>query len=291
MICTTTRKVQSPALRHSVLLQVLLCPLLQNRRPPPLRDPARGPPRGTLPDAVQAHHQEQAAANSQTQKNTDQRINLSHAPPVIRGIPLVPRSTLPDQLGSIFKHEIFNAVQSKCYHIAFETDDNLVLSAPTGSGKTTIMELAICRLVKNSKRQDFKVVYMAPTKSLCAERQDDWSKRFKSLGIDCAALTGDTEYNDLRRVQEAQIIITTPEKWDSVTRKWRDNQKLMQLIKLFLIDEVHILKDSRGATLEAVVSRMKSTGVDVRFVALSATVPVSLPRLLYQSNQTDGRCL
>ncbi|KKY28494.1 putative dead deah box dna helicase [Diplodia seriata] len=45
------------------------------------------------------------------------------------------------------------------------------------------------------------------------------------------------------------------------------------MVKLFLIDEVHILKEDRGATLEAVVSRMKSVGTDVRFVALSATVP------------------
>lgn len=49
----------------------------------------------------------------------------------------------------------------------------------------------------------------------------------------------------------------------------------MELVKLFLIDEVHILKDSRGATLEAVVSRMKSVGSNVRFIALSATVPNS----------------
>ena len=34
-----------------------------------------------------------------------------------------------------------------------------------------------------------------------------------------------------------------------------------------------MLKEARGATLEAVVSRMKSIGTDVRFIALSATVP------------------
>ena len=39
------------------------------------------------------------------------------------------------------------------------------------------------------------------------------------------------------------------------------------------IDEVHMLKEARGATLEAVVSRMKSIGTEVRFIALSATVP------------------
>ena len=46
-------------------------------------------------------------------------------------------------------------------------------------------------------------------------------------------------------------------------------------MKLFLVDEVHILKDYRGATLEAVVSCMKSVGSDIRFIALSATVPNS----------------
>lgn len=79
----------------------------------------------------------------------------------------------------------------------------------------------------------------------------------------------------MSRVGNASIIITTPEKWDSITRKWSDYQKLLQLVKLFLIDEVHILKDTRGATLEAVVSRMHSIGASVRFVALSATVPNS----------------
>lgn len=79
----------------------------------------------------------------------------------------------------------------------------------------------------------------------------------------------------MRRVGEASIIVTTPEKWDSITRKWHDHQRLLQMVELFLIDEVHILKDVRGATLEAVVSRMKTIGANVRFVALSATVPNS----------------
>ncbi|KAI4258694.1 MAG: hypothetical protein LQ352_001120 [Teloschistes flavicans] len=116
---------------------------------------------------------------------------------------------------------------------------------------------------------------MAPTKSLCAERQKDWQAKFASLDLQCAELTGDTDQGQLRNVQNASIIITTPEKWDSMTRKWKDQMKLMQLLKLFLIDEVHILKETRGACLEAVVSRMKSIGTDVRFVALSATVPNS----------------
>ncbi|KFW88524.1 putative ATP-dependent DNA helicase HFM1, partial [Manacus vitellinus] len=76
------------------------------------------------------------------------------------------------------------------------------------------------------------------------------------------------------------------EKWDSMTRRWRDNS-IVQLVRLFLIDEVHVIKDeSRGATLEVVVSRMKTiqsslwhllekhdTIPPLRFVAVSATLP------------------
>lgn len=150
-----------------------------------------------------------------------------------------------------------------------------MVSAPTGSGKTVILELSICQLLSGFQTDQFKIVYMAPTKSLCAERHKDWQTKFAALGLQCAELTGDTDQGQLRNVQTAGIIITTPEKWDSMTRKWKDHAKLMELVKLFLIDEVHILKETRGACLEAVVSRMKSVGSNVRFLALSATVPNS----------------
>jgi ATP-dependent DNA helicase HFM1/MER3 len=203
------------------------------------------------------------------------QLALNHAPPTIRGTRLIATSEIPDQLRTIFPYAILNVVQSKCFPTAFQSDDNLVLSAPTGSGKTLVMELAICRLLHQNRNGEFKIVYQAPTKALCAERCRDWNAKFGPFGLSCAELTGDTEYSHLRQVQEARIIITTPEKYDSVTRKWKDQIKLVQLIKLFLVDEVHILKETRGATLETVVSRMKFIGTDVRFIALSATVPNS----------------
>lgn len=200
---------------------------------------------------------------------------FSKIPLSVRGIVLVSVQDLPAPYRPLFSFPVFNAVQSKCFHPAYGTNDNLVLSAPTGSGKTVIMELAIFRLLDVLKDERFKVVYQAPTKSLCAERFRDWNTKFSSLNLKCAELTGDTDYTQLHSVQNSQILITTPEKWDSMTRKWKDHMRLMQLVKLFLIDEVHILKESRGATLEAVVSRMKNIGSNVRFVALSATIPNS----------------
>ncbi|KAE8368724.1 Sec63 Brl domain-containing protein [Aspergillus caelatus] len=205
----------------------------------------------------------------------EQRTLFQDMPVSVRGIVLVSVHELPDKYRSLFSFPAFNAIQSKCFQPVYKRDDNIVLAAPTGSGKTVVMELAICRLLNNLKDERFKVIYQAPTKSLCSERFRDWSRKFHSLGLQCAELTGDTDYSQMRSVQNSQIIITTPEKWDSVTRKWKDHARLMQLVKLFLIDEVHILKESRGATLEAVVSRMKTIGSNVRFVALSATIPNS----------------
>ena len=207
------------------------------------------------------------------------RIQTQKAPardtPVVQGITLVSTQKLPDRFRSIFPFPLFNAVQSKCFPIIYNTNDNFVLSSPTGSGKTAVLELAICRMMNGFANGSYKVIYQAPTKSLCSERQRDWQRKFGPFDLQVAELTGDTDNAQLRSVAHASIIITTPEKWDSITRKWKDHQKLMQMVKLFLIDEVHILKEDRGATLEAIVSRMKSVGCDIRFVALSATVPNS----------------
>ncbi|XP_030877071.1 probable ATP-dependent DNA helicase HFM1 isoform X7 [Leptonychotes weddellii] len=126
---------------------------------------------------------------------------------------------------------------------------------------------------------------VAPIKALCSQRFDDWKEKFGPIGLNCKELTGDTVMDDLFEIQHAHIIMTTPEKWDSMTRKWRDNS-LVKLVRLFLIDEVHVVKDeNRGPTLEVVVSRMKtvqslsptsensSTVIPMRFVAVSATIP------------------
>jgi len=48
--------------------------------------------------------------------------------------------------------------------------------------------------------------------------------------------------------------VTTPEKWDIVTRK-SGERAYVDLVKLIVIDEIHLLHDSRGPVLEAIVAR------------------------------------
>lgn len=53
------------------------------------------------------------------------------------------------------------------------------------------------------------------------------------------------------------IIISTPEKWDSLTRKWKDNKEIANMLKIVMIDEVHLLNEEiRGSTLEVIVSKI-----------------------------------
>jgi len=68
--------------------------------------------------------------------------------------------------------------------------------------------------------------------------------------------------------------VTTPEKWDVITRK---NNAIVDQLKILIIDEIHLLNDERGPVLECVVARTLQGIVrlqkTVRMLGLSATLP------------------
>ena len=70
----------------------------------------------------------------------------------------------------LFNFKFFNKIQSQSFDDLYLSDRNIVLSAPTGGGKTVVMELAMLRMF-SKKINDAKVIYIAPTKALCEERQ------------------------------------------------------------------------------------------------------------------------
>ena len=182
-------------------------------------------------------------------------------------------SILPDNFKDIFDFRKFNRMQSESFQDLYNSDENCVISSPTGSGKTVLFELAVLRLVKknNYNTDNLKILYIAPTKSLCFEKLKSWGSKFINLSV--GMLTSDTSYSDTDRVRKSNIIITTPEKWDLLTRKWDDYSRLFELVKLILVDEIHTLKERRGSALEVVLTRMNYIYEDTRIVAVSATIP------------------
>lgn len=222
-------------------------------------------------------------------------------------------SELPPKFRKVFPYVSFNHVQSIVFDTVLETNKPLVVSAPTGSGKTGVFELAIIKVILDSERRhniDFgaaKIVYLAPTKALCSERRSDWSSKFRDFNIQCHELTSDmTSTIDFKSVQRSCILLATPEKWDSITRNWSGHKSFVQSIRLLLVDEVHLVNDGpRGATLEAVISRMNtirsiiwpSEPDKLRFIAVSATISnvqdistwFSTPTSQAQVYQVDSR--
>lgn len=92
-----------------------------------------------------------------------------------------------------------NLIQSKVYKAAMESDQNLLICAPTGAGKTNIALLAMLQTIgahlKSDNKPDlskFKIVYIAPMKALVNEMVLGFQKRLEPYDMKVAELTGDT---------------------------------------------------------------------------------------------------
>lgn len=203
--------------------------------------------------------------------------------PLAPGEELVKISSMPNWAQPAFKGMAqLNRVQSKVYETALFTAENILLCAPTGAGKTNVAMLTILQQIALNRNEDgsfnnsnYKIVYVAPMKALVAEVVGNLSNRLQHYNVQVKELSGDQSLTR-QQIEETQIIVTTPEKWDIVTRKSGD-RTYTQLVKLLIIDEIHLLHDNRGPVLESIVARtvrqIETTKEHIRLVGLSATLP------------------
>src|SRR6056297_3514071 len=172
------------------------------------------------------------------------------------------------EFAEAFGFDEFNRMQREALPAILERDDNVVAAAPTASGKTALAELAICRALRNGGT----ALFVAPLRALTNEKESEW-ERFEELGYEVYVVTGERDLHP-RRAERADVLVMTPEKADSATRK-HDSPRygFVTDVDLVVIDEVHLLdSEKRGSVLEVVVSRLRRL-CDTRVVALSATMP------------------
>ncbi len=194
--------------------------------------------------------------------------------------------------GTFQGYKSLNRMQSLVYPVAYKTNENMLICAPTGAGKTDAAMLTILNAISHNTTpnpieapeasdfvvdsEDFKIIYVAPMKALAAEITQKLGQRLAWLGIHVREFTGDMHLTK-KEIVHTQIIVTTPEKWDVVTRKSTGDTELVQKVRLLIIDEVHMLHDERGAVIESLVARterqVESTQSLIRIVGLSATLP------------------
>ncbi|XP_014815291.1 PREDICTED: U5 small nuclear ribonucleoprotein 200 kDa helicase [Calidris pugnax] len=171
------------------------------------------------------------------------------------------------------KFPFFNPIQTQVFNTVYNSDDNVFVGAPTGSGKTICAEFAILRmLLQNSEG---RCVYITPMEALAEQVFMDWYEKFQErLNKKVVLLTGETS-TDLKLLGKGNIIISTPEKWDILSRRWKQ-RKNVQNVNLFIVDEVHLIGGENGPVLEVICSRMRyiSSQIErpIRIVALSSSL-------------------
>ncbi|KAG9101087.1 hypothetical protein FS749_010493 [Ceratobasidium sp. UAMH 11750] len=230
-----------------------------------------------------------------TQRNTYEQYQEVIIPPAKTVPPRLNERLIPvhelDALasGCFPGYKSLNRIQSIVYPTAYTTNENMLVCAPTGAGKTDVAMLSILRVLGQHRpaeadpqrpiaidKSRFKIIYVAPMKALAAEIVRKLGKRLGWLSIKVRELTGDMQLTKAE-IDETQIIVTTPEKWDVVTRKPTGEGELASKIKLLIIDEIHLLNDERGAVIETIIARtlrqVESSQSVIRVVGLSATLP------------------
>ncbi|KAI5191869.1 pre-mRNA-splicing helicase BRR2 [Nematocida sp. AWRm77] len=159
-----------------------------------------------------------------------------------------------------FPYRHFNKVQSAVAEKIFRNRESVLLSAPTGCGKTDMAVLGILREYIE-KKDKARVVYIAPTKALIREVETTLQKRLPFL--DCISDTSDSRAENHHKYH---ILVTTPEKMDILTLRKKVECTLL------IVDELHMLGEERGPVLEALIVRAQKRK-DVRIIGMGGTMP------------------
>jgi len=155
--------------------------------------------------------------------------------------------------------------QEKAIEKGLLQNKNIVICTPTASGKTLCAELAAISNILNEKG---KAIYIVPLKALATEKYKSFQKLYNSI-INIGISIGDYDDSD-QTLYDKDIIIATAEKMDSLIRH---NSNWINNIKTIIIDETHLLNDqSRGPTLEIIITMLRQLLKDVQIIALSATI-------------------
>lgn len=140
---------------------------------------------------------------------------------------------------------------------------NVVISAPTASGKSFVAYYGAIKNALNGR----KSLFIVPLRAIASEKYEDLNM-FKELGLKVGISTG--ELGDSGgRLGRYDIIVVTSEKADSI---FRHSPYWINDIGFVAVDEVHLLNDSsRGPTLEVIMAKLLHMN-DIQIAALSATI-------------------
>lgn len=134
--------------------------------------------------------------------------------PFAEGEKLVKIEELPSWAQKPFRgFSALNRIQSRLKDAALNSDENLLICAPTGAGKTNIAVLTMIREISKHmntdgsiRKDEFKIIYIAPMRSLVQEMVGSFGKSLDPYGIKVSELTGDHNLSR-EQINETQVIM------------------------------------------------------------------------------------
>src|SRR3990170_1409161 len=153
--------------------------------------------------------------------------------------------------------------------------DDVLVIAPTGSGKTEAALLPVLDRLAAEERQGIGLLYVTPLRALNRDMQGRLARLCGALGLEVDIRHGDTPQKDRRRqtAKPPDVLITTPETLQAIL-PGKVMRRHLRNVRFVVIDEVHQLaEDRRGTQLAVALERLRqATDEPFQRIALSATV-------------------
>jgi helicase len=192
---------------------------------------------------------------------------LESDPAMPAGQRVAAATLVPAELVPFLPFPELNQAQAEMLPDVLGHDQNLLVVAPTGAGKTVIGMAAALRAIIQHHR---KAAWLVPQRSLTDELDRELAG-WRRQGLRVERLSGEYAV-DIERIQRADLWVATTEKFEALCRMSALRESLAEVGTL-VVDEIHMIGDAeRGPVLEALLARIRDSETGTRIVGLSATV-------------------
>ena len=158
--------------------------------------------------------------------------------------------------------------------------NNVVITAPTASGKTEAFVIPIIQKIVDKKNPEHSVqaLFVYPTKSLARDQYPKINDIADKLQIQSAVFDGDTKEPERKKILESppQILITN---FDVLHyHLWHGTKfaGLLNTVKFLVVDETHVYSGIFGSNVHYIIKRLKRISPKIQIVSSSATLENAL---------------